>query len=109
MDTESEIHAINNKMTEIVGAIDSLKEKRIDDKQDTKDDITALTEIVNKLVISLNQLNLTLKYKDGQIDGASKTVKIFRFLISSLVFITIVSTATTIIDLYARVAVLEAE
>jgi hypothetical protein len=103
VDTTAEIHAINNKLTEIISSITLIKERRLNDKED----ITELSEIVNKLSISINQLNLTLKYKDGQIDGASKIFKAFRIIFGSLIFIAIVSSAAFMWNINERVTSLE--
>lgn len=103
MNYKEEIHIINIKIGKIISSIALIDERRTNDKEGS----LKLADKLDKVAISVNQLNLTLKYKDGQVDGASKTVKFFKGLLALVVFTYIISTATTIIDLYARVAVLE--
>ena len=104
MNTEAEIHAINKKLSELVTIIEVIKDRRSGDK----DDIKELSEKVEAVLISLNQLNLILKYKDGQVDGVSKVVKFLRFLIGSLVFVVIVGSGTLMFDMHTRLTILEA-
>ena len=104
MNTEAEIHAINNKLSEIITAIEVIKERRSDDKEDNHELKNQLADVL----IAVNRLNLIVAKADGKSEGISTAVKVFRTLIGAIVFIVIVSYTATLIDLYARVAVIEA-
>jgi len=105
MDFKEEIHAINLKLKDIMSSIELIQERRTNDK-DTTDEVK---EQLSKLIISVNQLNLTIANTEGFNNGVSTAVKTFRVLFWGLMLVTIISTATFMWNINDRVTKIESE
>lgn len=94
MDYREEIHAINNKLSDIVTSIELIKERRVNDKESAEN----LAEEVDKLAVAVNRLTLTIERAEGKTEGISTAVKTFRVIMGGLVFISVVSIVTVAIN-----------
>lgn len=104
MNIEDEIHAINKKLTELMTSITILKERRVNDKEDSD----TLSKQVSDLAVAVNRLNLTIAKSEGKAEGVSFAVKTLRALIGGIVFVIIVGSGTLMFDMHTRLTLLEA-
>lgn len=104
MDMESEIHAINKKLGELITSMEVMKERRVNDKEDSE----TLSQQVEDLAIAVNRLNLTLAKSEGLKEGVSLTVKALRIILGGLIFVAVVSAGTLMFDMHTRITILEA-
>ncbi len=103
MNTEAEIHAINNKLSDIVAFVNVMKERRIDDKEDNAE----LKKQLADVLIAVNRLNLIVAKADGKSEGISTAMKTFRILFGGLIFVAIISSVTFMWNVNDRITALE--
>jgi len=105
MDYKEEIHAINKKLGAIVTAVELMKERRIDDKEDNAELKKQLAEVL----IAVNRLNLIAAKADGKSEGISTAMKTFRLIFGVLIITAIISSVTFMWNINDRVTKIESE
>ncbi len=94
MDYREEIHAINKKLGDIVISIEIMKERRVSDKESAE----KVADELDKVAIAVNRLNLTIERAEGKTEGISTAVKTFRVIMGGLVFVSVVSVVTIVLN-----------
>lgn len=94
MDYREEIHAINKKLGDIIISIEIMKERRVSDKESAE----KVADELDKVAIAVNRLNLTIERAEGKTEGISTAVKTFRVIMGGLIFISVVSIVTIVLN-----------